>query len=207
MTAVMRWRGLFLPALLASMAGTLLGCEQRAAREFAVTVVDAAEIECVGVSNSPGFEQDTMDTLAKNYAKAYKQEHEGEPLTPVGRRLWVNELDHRIEAWFETRTGQAAVDDSGFDSPLVVYGGDPQEGFIEGSYTDTVNTDDVYEEIGRKLCGPRTSVTGTLSVTDADGISGRIRWTEFRYVDSVRSACDGWFTCARDIKLEGLEVE
>lgn len=185
----------------------LAGCDQPAAREFAVTVVDSPEIECTGVSNSAAFEQKTMDAIAKDRKKAYDKAHEGAPPTPVGRRLWVNELEHRVEAWFEQQPGQAPVAVASFDSPLVVYGGDPQDGYIEATYEDVINTDEADEEIGRALCGARPIVQGTLAVTDTSSIAGRVRWTEYSYIESVTSACNGWIACVRDIRLEGLEVD
>ncbi len=201
----MRWRGLALTPFVA--AWWLTGCDDRTAREFAVTVIDSAEIACTGVSNSAAFEQSTMDALAKDRQRAYEKAHESAPPTAEGRRLWVNELEHRVEAWFEQQPGQPPVSGTRFDSPLVVYGGDPQEDFIEATYVEIINTDDEDEDVGRELCGPRPTVSGTLSVTDTGGIAGRVRWTEYSYMSSVTSACPGWIACVRDIQLEGLEVD
>jgi hypothetical protein len=186
----------------------VLGCADKSSREFAVTITDALEIECKGVTNNAAFESETVEALAKERGKAWEKLTEVDPPAPEGRRLWVNELDLRMEAWFEPMSGAPSIMESdSFDSPLVVYSGSVNDGFIEGEYVDTINTDVDDEDQGRELCGDRVNVSGTLTVTDKDGIEGRIRWTELSYISAVVSSCHGWIECVRDIRIEGLEVE
>ena len=198
-------------AMLTTLA-CVTGCTEDGSREFSVTVLDATEIECTGFSSSDAFEQDTMDAIADDIRKQYKKASETDPPTPLGRRLWVNELERSVQAWFEPRPGQSAQmpeDPSqlAFDSPLVVYSGNVNESFIEGKYSDFVNTDDEDEDAGREPCGNRSVVEGVLQVTDNAGIDGRIRWTTLLYVASVVSSCAGHVSCVRDIRIEGLEVK
>ena len=109
-----------------------------------------------------------------------------------------------MEAWFEPHPEAA---DEPFTTTLAIYRGEPREGYLEGIFEDLFNTDDEDEKAGRQPCGRRPLARGVLSVTDDDGVLGRIRWTEYHYVSSVDSACAGHVDCARDVRIEGLEME
>lgn len=179
-------------------------CAEPGTRSFAVTVTDALELDCVASSDSPALEQETLDAIAKDLSKAWEKEAEVSPPRPRGRVLLVNELRHELNAWFEP---DPKGDDEPFTDPLAVYRGEPRDGYLEGIFEDLVSTDEEDEEAGRELCGPRVLARGVLSLTDDDGILGRIRWTQNRYVSSVDSTCAGLVACARDVRIQGLEME
>lgn len=196
------------PALLVSvLTCAIVGCaSSEASRQLAVTVTDATEIECAGISSSAALEQQTMDSIAKDIERAWEEAREREPPSPEGRVMRVNETELGMQAWFDPHP-VSNFDPERFDNPLVVYVGDFHDGYIEGVYRDVFNTDKDDEDAGRELCGDRLRVSGTLSLTDAKGILGRIRWQEHTYVDSVTSACAGRIECVRDIAVDGLELE
>lgn len=191
------------------LASASVACaETEGSRQLAVTVTDSAEIECVGISNSAALEQPTMDSIAKDVERLWEDEQKREPPTPEGRVMRVNETELGMQAWFDPHpASNPALDPERFDNPLVVYAGELHDDYIEGVYRDVFNTDKEDEDAGREKCGDRVRVSGTLSLTDAKGILGRIRWQEHAYVDSVTSACAGRIECVRDIAIEGLELE
>jgi hypothetical protein len=191
-------------ALLLALATATSACGEPSTRSFAVTVTDAMELHCVGYSDSPALEQETLDAIAEDLSDAWEDETELLPPQPRGRVLLVNELRHKMEAWFEPHAEAA---DEPFTTPLAIYRGDPQEGFLEGTFEDLFNSDEEDDEAGREPCGPRPHARGVLSVTDDDGVLGRIRWTEYAWISSVDSACAGHVDCARDVRIEGLEME
>ncbi len=185
------------------------GCDEPSpSRQLAVTVTDADNIECVGTSNSEALEPKTLDTIAKDVERSWEDLREQEPPSPEGRILRINETERETTAWFDPHPDHlSAFDPDGFDGPSVVYIGAFQDDYIEGSYRDIFNTDEQDEEAARELCGDRLRVSGTLSLTDAKGILGRIRWHHRIYVDSVTSACAGQIDCVRDVAVSGLELE
>lgn len=188
----------------------LVGCvDAPASRQLAVTVQDAEEIECTAVTNSDALEQETLDAIAKDVERLWEDEREREPPTREGRIMHLNETQTEMHAWFDPHPGSDfAIDSEAYDSPFAVYVGEHQEeDFIEARYIDVFNTDDQDEDAGREQCGDRVRVQGTLSLTDAKGILGRIRWSHHIWVDSVTSACAGRIDCVRDIEVDGLEVE
>jgi hypothetical protein len=188
------------------LLGFVLGCGGNSSREFAVTTLDGEEVDCTGVTNSPAIGQETVDAIAKDARKAWEMAREMDPPTRVGQRLWVNELALDVEAWFEPRSGAAQPAGIGFDSSEVVYRGRINDDYIEAEYADVINGDAEDEDLGRELCGDRVIVAGVLTVTDGNGIEGRVRWTENTYIGTVPSSCLGWVSCVRDIRIEGLEV-
>ncbi len=189
------------------MALTLAGggCQPSTTRSFAVTVTDALTLDCRGVSKNAAIEQEALDSIAKDTSKSWEKEAKKSPPRPHGRVLLINELEHQMQAWFEPRP--EADTDAPFAGPLAVYRGELHEGYLEGSYDDLFSSDEEDEDAGREPCGPRPLAGGVLSLTDDDGVLGRVRWTEYQYVSSVTSACAGWIACARDVRVEGLEME
>jgi hypothetical protein len=184
------------------------GCAGPASREFAVTVIDAAEIECTGTSISEALEPETLEGIANDIERAWEEQRALDPPTHEGRILRVNETEHAMRAWFDPHPGSdPLVQPLRFDNPLAVYAGGAHESYIEGSYADVFNTDEVDEEAGMEPCGDRARVDGVLSATDAKGIAGRIRWQEHTYIGSVTSACAGHVICVRDVHIDGLETE
>ena len=187
----------------------LAGCDgQAASRQLAVTLLDAPRIACVGITNTPALEQETMDSIAKDLERQWRDQREQDPPAAEGRVLRVNETERAMQAWFDPHPGSDFFSDAeAYDSPFVVYAGDVQEGYLEGQFVEVFNTDKQDEDAGRELCGDRARMQGILSVTDDDGILGRIRWTHHVWVDSVTSACGGRIDCVRDIGVDGLELE
>lgn len=191
------------------MGATLVACDDTlASRELAVTLMDAEEIECIGVTMSDALEQSTLDDIAKNAERQWEDEREREPPTPEGRVMYLNETLQEVQAWFDPHPGaDFSIDSEAYDSPFAVYVGEPNEGFIEARYVDVFNTDEEDEDAGREACGDRVRVQGTLSLTDEKGIKGRIRWTHHQWINGSTSACEGRIDCVRDIQVDGLEVD
>jgi hypothetical protein len=185
-----------------------LGCNEPTSRQAAVTLLDAEEIECVGVTTSEAFEQETMDSIAKDVERQWEDEKQTDPPTPEGRTMRINETEEQMQAWFDPHPSTDLVSDSErYDSPEVVYVGEYHDDYVEGVYEEIFNTDEQDEDAGRELCGDRVRVRGTLSLTDAKGILGRIRWLHIFYIDGVTSACAGRIECVRDIAVDGLELD
>ena len=142
----------------------LWGCDGTdVSRQLAVTVTDSDMIECLGTTSSEALEQQTMDSIAKDMERAWEAERAKQPPTPEGRMLRVNETERDMRAWFDPHTGTGfALDAGSFDDPLVVYVGEPHDGYIEGTYESIFNTDPDDEEAGRDLCGDLLLLSGTL---------------------------------------------
>lgn len=213
--------------LLACALG-VSGCGEPQSRTFAVTVTDSPTIDCTGHAHGLLADPEQLDELAKEARKAWKKAYAADPPTPQGRVLHVNELEQIMQAWFDSErptvqttpspwedgeprdtSGESAPAEEPprFDDPEVVYEGGLQDDFIEGTFVDGFNTDEADEEAGLQPCGPRQRVRGTLSLTTKDGVAGRVRWTDITYLASTFSACEGRIECARDISVEGLEVD
>jgi hypothetical protein len=185
----------------------LCACTEQGSREFAVVVLDSAEIECAGTSASPALEQETIDGIAKDLERAYADRTELDPPAQEGRILRVNETPNDMRAWFDPHpASDPLVQGLRYDNPLIVYAGETHESYFEGLYADVFNTDEIDEEGGREKCGDRFRVDGVFSATDAKGIAGRIRWQEHLYIESVTSACAGHIICVRDVHIDGLET-
>ncbi len=207
------------------------GCDEARSHTYAVTLLDAAAIDCLGHPQDLLADPEQLEKAAKDLQKEWKERHLTSPPMPMARVLRVNELQTRMQAWFDPAadnatlppsSGDAGVSDAGidpmpddpdgvlphlYDDPGVIYEGDLHDGYVEGSYAERVNTDETDEEQGMDLCGLRTRAQGTLTITTDGGALGRIRWTHILYVASEYSACAGRVECVRDIGIEGLETE
>jgi hypothetical protein len=216
---------------LVGCAGLATGCDDPRSHTYAVTLLDAATIDCLGRPQDLLADPEQLEEAAKAQQKAWKERHLTSPPVPLARVLRVNELETRMQAWFDPAVGQgslppssgdAGVSDGGgdsiagdgdlelpyrYDDPAVVYEGDLQDGYIEGGYADRINTDQEDEAGGMDLCGLRTRAQGKLTITTEGGALGRIRWTHIIYVPSDYSACAGQVECVRDIGIEGLETD
>jgi hypothetical protein len=216
------------PVVLAGLT-LLAGCSSPEAQTYAVTLLDSDVLECTGSAQGLLADPVALAELADELRKAWKKDHEAAPARPVPRQLQVNELGDRMQAWFggessSTTLGDAGAADDlldgglgeegvaalsaafGFDAPEAVYQGELRDGYVEGSYVSSIDTDQQDEEEGRLLCGPRARAEGTLTVTKVDGVQGRIRWVHTAWVSSDFSACEGRVDCARNIAVEGLAV-
>lgn len=184
------------------------GCSPPRSRLFAITLQDATEIECEGVSLSPTFEQADVDQLARDLEGAMEAQRKADPPTPEGRMLRVNEIEDRMRAWFDPYTTVADFNaPRQYATPTTVYEGEPHDDYIEGWYEDRFNTDQQDAVNERQLCGERLRASGLLTVTDEDGVMGRIRWTDVLWLEAGISACGGQVSCVRNLEIEGLEVE
>ena len=92
------------------------------------------------------------------------------------------------------------------EAAIYHYTGDPQDGFIELRYVQTINTDEDDDDAERQLCGERALVDATLSATDADGLQGRIRWIDYRWESLSETACAAHIECTRNIAIDGVLV-
>ena len=95
----------------------------------------------------------------------------------------------------------------GYAQGGTVYQGELHDDYVEGSYADSFDTDGTDLDAGRHPCGVRNGAQGTLSLTRVGGVQGRIRWTRSLWVGSEFSACEGRVDCARNITIDGLEIE
>lgn len=189
-------------ALVLLLAAT--GCADGEARVFAATLHDAAETTCRGVSRHAAFEPELLEDLAEDLEDAYASAALASPPTPFGRVLHLHERDDAVHAWFDAPG--AAGDPVPFAHPGAVYRGPPRDGYVEGRFAVTLNLDEDDEDAGLELCGDRLLAEGVLSLTDGDGLEGRIRWRELHYVDAVPSRCLAWIECARDVLVDGLPL-
>ncbi|MBW2523617.1 MAG: hypothetical protein JRI23_05555 [Deltaproteobacteria bacterium] len=205
------------------------GCAEPSSREFAITLTDALTMQCTGIAVGLLADPEELDDYAEQMRKAYKKAMQTDPPIPRGRLLRVNELESRIYAWFEPNADSPATTTLPppydaepeevlptdpdvpelvtYDAPSSVYEGPPNDEYLEAHFAQVFNTDEEDEEASLRLCGPRHRARGTLTLTTTGGIAGRIRWTEIEYVPSELSRCEGRVECARDVAVEGLEVE
>jgi hypothetical protein len=200
MLAARQWLAL----LLAS--AVLLGCENETSRRFAVTITDTTDTECDGFSNELGLSQSNIDDLAVEIRRSWEANAEADPPTAEGRLLRVNEVDTRMSAWFDPYVTLADLSGPrSYDDPSTVYEGEVLADQIQGLFEVRFNTDDEDQETQRTLCGNRLHYAGLLSLTDGEGVQGRIRWAEYTWIESPLTACAGYVVCTRNIALEGLE--
>lgn len=190
-------------------AALVLGCGDPSSRSFAVTILDSPDMLCTGYADGLLADPVALQKLAKETRKTWKKELEANPPTPQARLLRVNELEDRVQAWFDPVPVASRSEDPAdhYDNMGAVYEGDLHDDFIEGVFAELFNTDEEDEEASRYLCGYRPSAHGTLTLTTDGFAFGRIRWAHVTYVPSEYSACEGRIECARDITLEGLEVD
>ncbi len=186
----------------------LCACDDSSARLFAVTVLDTTGMECKATTHSEQIAQETIDALADDIRRAWQKTHETYPPTPLGRLLYIVEIEQRVLSWFEPSSGAEDTPSyHRYDDPGSVYQGELQDDLVEASYEELVNTDDVDEDFERELCGPRPMARGVLSLTDGDALQGRIRWSDYSYIATADSACSADIVCARDILVEGAEID
>ncbi len=207
------------------------GCESERSHTFAVTLLDSSTIDCYGYAQDLLADPAALDDAATDEQKAWKERFLVVPPKPLARVLRINELERRMQAWFDPAADDATapvpatdggLDDADGGAPVdkaneelpylyddagIVYEGELHDDYIEGVYRDQINTDETDEEQGLRLCGTRTLAKGTLTLTTAGGALGRIRWVHTTYVASEYSACAGRIECARDIAIEGLEAQ
>lgn len=222
------------PRWLLPLLGTAwlcAGCDDSRSRTYAVTLLDSISIDCYGYAQDLLADPAALQEAAKDQQKAWKERYLGIPPKPLARVLRVNELESRMQAWFDPAAddatapatpADAGVNDADAESPPdpaskelpylyddagIVYEGELHDDYVEGTYRDEINTDGNDEEQGFRLCGTRTLAKGTLTITTAGGALGRIRWVHTTYVASDYSACAGRIECARDIAVEGLETQ
>ncbi len=214
---------------LVGCAWLTTGCDAPRSRAYAVTLLDSNTIECLGHPQDLLADPDHLDEVAKDLKKEWKERHLTNPSVPIAKLLRVNELETRMQAWFDPTAdhvtqhpaSDAGVSDAGvaatpdgsdpqlpyrYDDPGVVYEGELRDGYVDGAYADQFNTDETDEEQGMDLCGLRTRARGTLTITTDGGALGRVRWVHVLYVASDYSACAGRVECVRDIGIEGLET-
>lgn len=212
------------------IAGALVlgGCGEPRSQTFAITLRDSPTVECTGFADGLLADPSELEELAKDMRKAYKEAKLADPPELRGLVLRVNELETTTAAWFEgpadnaTTTVPPYFDEepgeppridstipaaASYVAPGVVYEGEPQDDYFEGTYRQVFNTDEQDDETGLRLCGERARARGTLTITTTDGVAGRIRWIETEYVPSRLCACEGRIECARDVTIEGLAVE
>lgn len=183
----------------------LAGCDGGQARTFAATLTDATETSCRGVTRHAAFEQDTLDEIAEDLEEAYADRLLETGAPTIGRTLRLVERSDEVRAWFEVEgaSGEAVF----FAHAGVVYRGPPQDGFIEARFALTENDDLADEEAGLELCGERLHAEGVLSLTDGDGVQGRIRWRDRLYLDAAPSRCLAFIDCSRSIAVDGLPLD
>jgi hypothetical protein len=192
--------------LVALLALGLAACKAPGSRRFAVTVQDSIEAECVGVSDDYEIAQETIEGLAQDVERVWEATQLANPPLPEGRLLRVNEVENRMRAWFDPYlSANDFIIPHRYADPRTVYQGEVQDEYVEGIYEERFNTDIEDEQRGRPPCGDRLRVHGIMTLTEAEGVRGRIRWTEVQWVDTSTSSCGGYVSCARDIQLEGLE--
>lgn len=220
------------PRCAASLAVVVLacGCAEPRSQSYAVTVLDSPTITCRSYADGLLADPAELEEIAEELRKAYRDAMAATPPNRAGRTLRINELETTTQAWFErppsyvppTPQPSPYDDASGeppapidptlpdvveFDDPSVVYLGEPQDGYVEGHFTQRFDTDERDEEAGLRLCGARSRARGTLTLTTTDGAFGRVRFTEVSYVPSELCPCEGRIECVRDIAIEGLLVD
>jgi hypothetical protein len=181
------------------------GCAGPSSRRFAVTVEESATLDCEGESFLAEVEPSTVEDLAKQQAKAWAKGAEANPPTPIGRLLYVNEVEERMSAWFAAVESTGAFGDGRYGNPDVVYRGEVHDRTIEGLFDDLVNTDAEDEKAGRQRCGNRLLARGALALTAVDAAQGRIRWTDQQWIATTETQCAAVIRCSRDLWIEGLE--
>jgi hypothetical protein len=180
------------------------GCADSGARTFAATLSDALETSCRATTRHVAFEQDVLDEIAEDLEEDYASAMLEAPPPPLGRILHLLEREQEVQAWFDVAGSGEPVP---FANAGTVYRGEPQDGYVEARFAVTRNTDEGDEDAGLELCGDRLLVEGVLSLTDDDGVQGRIRWLERHHVEAVPSRCLAWIDCARDILVDGLPLD
>ena len=205
-----------------------LGCSTPKAQTFAVTLLDSTTLDCaaypVGLLSDPVM----LQNIAKAQGKAWQDAYVSSPPRPEARILRINELETRMQAWFDPSPADSGRADSGiagvggglsaeivsggtptfaYDAPTTVYQGELHNDYVEGLYADSLDSDPEDQDAGRYACGPRTSAQGMLTVTKVNGVQGRIRWTDVTWVGSEFAVCEGHVDCVRNIAVEGLSVE
>ena len=182
----------------------LAGCTGGDARTFAATLTDALEMSCTGHTRHAAFEQEALDEIAEDMEEEYEAAMIASPPTPLGRVMHLVEREDEVQAWFDVANGGEPVP---FAHAGVVYRGPPQDGYIEGRFAVTRNDDEDDGDAGRELCGDRLLSEGVLSLTDGDGVQGRVRWRDLRYVEATPSRCLAWIACVRNILVDGLPID
>ncbi len=196
----------------ASLAIALAACGEPTARQFVVTLTDSPEVACTFYVDGLYADPEQLEEAADDAEDDWEEAQLADPVEPAGRLLWVTELEDTMHAWFEPTASAASYYDPLLgihpgEEQLVLYAGEVHDDYIEGTYADEFNSDEVDKEAGLNPCGDRRREYGTLSLTTRGGALGRIRWTDVGYIGSELSNCEGRIECVRDIAVEGSELQ
>jgi hypothetical protein len=119
----------------------LASCGGRKARSYAVTLLDSASLECSGSAEGLLGDPAELEEIAGSLRKAWKLAAESNPLRPEPRLLRVNELETRMQGWFDATSASSGWDNWPSDAGAGGAGNPPTEDVGAGGGTADASTD------------------------------------------------------------------
>jgi hypothetical protein len=199
-------RALWISAIAAAVLVT--GCDGPSAREYQVTLTEAALIDC-DANETPLLNEEEIrmgEELADQVEDSWEKLRFESPPRPQGRTLQVTDREGEMRSWFEEES--LTQDFTIAFGPSEVYVGYPDEEIIDGTFDALRN---VTREDGDEtvlVCVNLVDVRAALTATLVDGmIDGRVRRTERFYYGSIDNDdyCELRFECVRDVAVTGVE--
>jgi len=121
---------------LVAAAALAAGCDATPSRTYAVTLQDSPSLDCYGYAWGLLADPEQLAETAKQLRGEWKVAHQASPPRPQPRVLRINELETRLQAWFDP------ADDSSQQVPLGDAGAAPDGGADAGAAADAGATAD-----------------------------------------------------------------